>query len=589
MATFTIPKADSDKFSAYVKSISSQFNDKQKAELAKWWDTAKKLYDQWKAKENTIKVLSPEELKVKNNVTTSSWPKEWHITTVQNKQYIYQWGKYVPYNNISWFSQEQQNIINQNKEQQKMIDAQNKLKEEQDKLNKQTITWDTWVQDIATWPWTSDRTATWWFADAMSTTASNVEELWQKANEAIAANLIESAAKRKEELNKIYWPALAKYEWSLQELLSTLDQVKEQNQISLEQQRRIANDMRETAWVQAMIANSKVWPWLSASAQQALARDITQWYAQAISTAEWNYETARINTWERIKNLWLTQKEASDALTQLWVTFWLAEAEPILTALTTITQNKNDLINKVNWLQSWTQEALYTDAEWKYLSQEAYRQRQNEWDNAKTEQDKINIINSSIPKDANGNPLFFLSPTELKALTTWKKDWWSVYNIMNYTNWLNEQQRLNIYAALGNWSLKVEEANKMVQDLGKANISSNVSNTAWSSQGNIAQQTNTTPTTVSETWDILSSGNSVATYNQQNPTTPIVNEQTQNVANAQNNVDYLTFINWLSEKSKNKLDEIRWLSQATKNKYIQQLEATWTANAKYMIQYINNK
>jgi hypothetical protein len=35
MATFTIPKADSDKFSAYVKSISSQFNDKQKAELAK--------------------------------------------------------------------------------------------------------------------------------------------------------------------------------------------------------------------------------------------------------------------------------------------------------------------------------------------------------------------------------------------------------------------------------------------------------------------------------------------------------------------------------------------------------------------------
>jgi len=68
----------------------------------------------------------------------------------------------------------------------------------------------------------------------------------------------------------------------------------------------------------------------------------------------------------------------------------------MLTALTNIATNKKTLIDKISTLQNTSEETLYKDAETKLATSEAFKQRQNQWRNAKSDQERKDIINMAL-------------------------------------------------------------------------------------------------------------------------------------------------------------------------------------------------
>ena len=557
MATYTIPSKqnDVDKFKLYLNSIKNDLDPNKKNQLQDA-NTAKLAYNEWK--------------------DTWSFSKEYfkNNNTIQRK------------NNSEDIKLANDKLAADLK---KKAEA-DRIKAEEDKnkadaLSKaETITWNKWTQDIASWPWTTENTVAWTSSSIMDTNIKNVEDMWQKANEVKEANLKENAVEQKKIYDDIYNKAMWKYEWDMSEFLWVLDKVKEQNLVSIANQRKIADDMRESAWVASLIAWSKMWPWMSESQLQSLSKDISVWYQDAIAKAEWNYEIARINWWNTIKQLWVDAKTAKDILTQLWTTFWLAAAEPMLTALSTIVWSKNELIDKVNWMKTWTQTKLYEDAETKYIYDEAFKDRQNKWAKAKTPQDKMNIINQSIPKDEQWNPLFYFSQKEMDDLISSNKDWWSIFNSMWYQSKLKENQIMQIYKSLELWKIWLDEADKRLKAIWEAWVYNKAVNQKWENKTNIASTAEVTPDTMTEIWNQLQANNSVSTYNEQNKYTPINTKLQTDAVSANKNLDYATYISKLKPEQLVAMKKIA--ESKNRDEYIKELRSKWTPWTEFMIQYI---
>lgn len=410
MATYTIPSKqnDVDKFKLYLKSIENDLDPNKKNQLQDA-NTAKLAYKEWK--------------------------DTWSIS----KDYF---KKNNGINNISKAEQD----LN---------------KAEQDKKNKL----ESWVTDLkekqnAASKWTDVEYKSDWFTTAMEESSKTFEDISKATAEKKNLQEHEYARVAEEKLKSILDPLMEKYNENTAQFTKILDQAMEQNKISIANQRKIADQFKEAAWVEALIAWSKVWPWMSESQIQALWKDIAMWFKKWIAEAEWNYEQARINWWNNLKALWMDWKTAQDALLTVTERLWLAAAEPYLLALANSKTNLNDVLDKVNELKTGTQKEAYLDAQKKWLTDEAYKQYEVQWNNANDAQKRTILLNA-IPASMS------IDADVVNKIIQSDKNWTSVYQkIWSLAN-LSEQARVFALQSIASGKMSVDEAMKLATDTWK--------------------------------------------------------------------------------------------------------------------------
>lgn len=439
--------------------------------------------------------------------------------------------------------------------------------------NKQN--WPTDVQDAQTKvqsSWNVD-IWNWWFSNAMDTSKHTFNELNEKTAEQKNINEMESARKEQETLKGILDPIMDWYKNNTTEFTKLLDEAMEQNKISIANQRKIADSMRETAWVASLIAWSKVWPWMSESQINSIAKDISVWYQDAINKAEWNYELARVNWWNNLKALWMDSKSAKDALMLVSEKLWLQVAEPYLLALASNKKNINEVYDKLNELQTWTQKKMYEDAESKQLTKIANEQRAIEWEKWTDQERQAQLINA-FPKDANGNQIINLTKEQIDWLVKNRNlDWNSVYSNLQWYNGLAETDRNNVYAMLSAWKMWWDQAKKIVRESSKVNTTG-MSNKKW--------DTTTTTWTLNKDVD-MSTVSEISDLNN----TPNVKTEQQALDKANKDIEYTKKINSLSKIQLDKLKKIAALSEDKRNKVIEEIKASWSPNTDLYLEFID--
>lgn len=499
MATYTIPSKqnDLDKFGFYINSIKNDLDPNKKNQLLEA-NEAKKAYEEWK--------------------------DTWSISPVYFK-------KKTP-SNPTWVVT---NDISQ---------AQQKLnKAEEDKKNKI----ESWVTDIkekqdAANKWTDVKYKSDWFTTAMDKSSKTFEDINKATAEQKNLQEKEYARLAEEKLKSIFDPLMDKYNKNTAQFTKILDQAMEQNKISIANQRKIADSFKEAAWVEALIAWSKVWPWMSESQIQALWKDITMWFQKWIAEAEWNYEQARINGWNNLKALWMDWKTAQDALLTVTERLWLAAAEPYLMSLANSKTNLNDVLDKVNELKTGAQKEAYLDAQKKWLTDEAYKQYEVQWNSANDAQKKTILLNA-IPASMS------IDADVVDKIIKSDKNWTSVYQkIWSLAN-LSEQARVFALQAIAWGKMSVDEAMKLATNTWKFKWTDvdKLSNWNVTTQDMNLWRVETPVTPTSQT-DLSKMTNAVDTTKE---------DKAIQTAKTNVNASYDKYIAWLSTENKAMLDKVK--------------------------------
>lgn len=273
-----------------------------------------------------------------------------------------------------------------------------------------------------------------WYAWSIQRNLEAVQSAWLKAEQDKAAEKLATAQTKSDIKSDINEKTLTWLKANQDKFKQTLDEARDQQRISLEAQRRIADQFREAVWVEAFIANSKVWPWMSESQKLSLANDIQKWYLQSVAQAEWNFEQVRLNTSNKLVELWVQEKESQDIIEKLERDYGIEAAEPILNALTEISNSKSELIDKIFGIQSGLHEWAIEDSQNKLLTQEAMKQRQAEYE-AATPAAKMDMIRSIPWSDT----LLELDPNYVQNLINNNTSWAAIFNAITAANNKSDQ------------------------------------------------------------------------------------------------------------------------------------------------------
>lgn len=555
MATYTIPAKD-PKFIAKLNSIRAKVTDPKSLEKLNDPAYIKQEYNKYIAKKNNPPA----------NITWVVWKAsepEWTTKVVWWVTYKVVWWRYVPQstNKIT-------NDISQAK--------QNLNKAEEDRKNKI----ESWVTDIkekqdSADAWSDVTYNSDWFTTAMEESSKTFEDLNKATAEQKNLQEKEYAKLAEEKLKSILDPLMDKYNENTAQFTQILDQAMEQNKISIANQRKIADSFKEAAWVEALIAWSKIWPWMSESQIQALWKDITMWFQKWIAEAEWNYEQARINGWNNLKALWMDWKMAQDALLTVTERLWLAAAEPYLLALANSKTNLTDVLDKVNELKTGTQKEAYLDAQKKWLTDEAYKQYEVQWNNANDAQKKTILLNA-IPASMS------IDADVVNKIIQSDKNWTSVYQkIWSLAN-LSEQARVFALQAIAWGKMSVDEAMKLATDTWKFKWTDVDKLSTW----NLTTQDMDlwrveTPVTPTSQTDLSKMTNTVNTTKE---------DKAIQTAKTNVNASYEKYIAWLKPNDKAMLDKVKTLSPAKKTEAINRINnSDKSKEAKAALIYYINK
>ena len=525
MATYTIPSKqnDVDKFKLYLNSIKNDLDPNKKNQLQDA-NTAKLAYNEWK--------------------------DTWSIS----KDYFKR-NKWI--NDISKAEQ----VLN---------------KAEDDKKNK-IESWVTDLDELNSWAnkwwdvtYNNESAYQKWMTDA----TKQYENLLKTQAEQLNINNTALQKNKEEALNKIFDPLKEEYSKNTEQFTKVLDQAMEQNKISIANQRKIADSFKEAAWVEALIAWSKVWPWMSESQIMSLWKDISQWYQKAIAGAEWNYELARINWWNTLKTLWMDGKAAKDALLMVSERLWLAAAEPYLMALASNNDNLNDITKKLTELKTGTAVKQYWDAEQKKITSDAYIQREAEWNSA-DENKKRMIINTSTPAWVT------ISSDIQDKIIKWDINWSNLFTQMDWIAKQAEAKVSNVQQQIATGKKTSEVWNKEIADI--YNLSQ--------AQMNVLAKWNSNLWNI-DIWEVKNPVN-ITSQNKLDKLTWEVNTTKEDkvIQTAQTNVNnsYDKYIAWLNTNNKTILDKIKTLPPDKKTEAINKINS-WPykpEQKKALIYYIN--
>ncbi len=554
------------KFKAYMNSIKWQLTKDILTE-----SNAKKMYEEWKNK-GSVNVWSYKPQVINKQTNTLPTSAVWKATEPEWTTKVVWW---ITYKVVSWKYVPQK--VTTSKVTNNVLKSEQALnKAETDKKNKI----ESWVTDIkekqdTANKWTDVTYKSDWFTTAMEESSKTFEDLNKATAEQKNLQEQEYARLAEEKIKWILDPLIKKYDENTAQFTKILDQAMEQNKISIANQRKIADSFKEAAWVEALIAWSKVWPWMSESQIQTLWKDITMWFQKWIAEAEWNYEQARINGWNTLKTLWMDWKMAQDALLTVTERLWLAAAEPYLLALANSKTNLNDVLDKVNELKTGTQKEAYLDAQKKWLTDEAYKQYEVQWNNANDAQKKTILLNA-IPASMS------IDADVVNKIIQSDKNWTSVYQkIWSLAN-LSEQARVFALQAIAWGKMSVDEAMKLATDTWKFKWTDVDKLSTW----NVTTQDMNlwrveTPVTPTSQTDLSKMTNTVNTVKE---------DKAIQTAKTNVNASYEKYIAWLKPDDKTMLDKIKTLSAAKKTEAINRINnSNKSKEAKDALIYYINK
>lgn len=537
MNTIKVNKNDTAAFTAYVNSIKWTLSPEQKTTSG-----ATKLYEDWKAKQTPVKTTTQSKTAAQIAAEKAAKEKAEKDALTETVRAKAEANKIAKENEIK----DKTDIANT---------AQNKF-----------------VEEWALWKW-SWNTA---YQDSMNTTIKNIKDLWAVDLEQKNTEVQQTAQRKADILKWINEPAIEAYNKSTQEFLKLIDWAIEQNKSSVESKRKIADSLREAAWVEALIASNNALPWLSNNQKQALARDVSQWYQQAIAQAEWDYETARTIWWDKIKSLWIEWKNAMDIFTNTSKILWAEIAEPLLTALATQSTNAQEFIKKTNDFLLWTQTKQYADSEWKLIATQWQTERSLNY----AKQDaagKRAQINQALMQDWIN--LTIEPRTMDKLINYYWNNWDSIYRQLWYIASLDTTKRAAIINAVWKEWVSLE---KVLTELNKT----------WvvSSENNIDQSKQWQQTAISEvnTWIKPTSTTDVNKLNYWSNKEKLdaANKKVQDATINQYNV----FINWLSTKNKESIDRVKAYTWTKKEEAINKIKnSNYTQLQKDALIYYINK
>lgn len=536
---------DYDKFLAHMQTIKWQLN-KDKVGDA---NAVKAAYNEWKNKwtvnPNTINAYKQpvQAVKVEPPITSTPWgdwsKQEWKIITAGWKTYkVINW-KLTTYNKE----------LTTKKESPEITPVENEAQAKREEIAK-----------VDTSVWDPGKKEEWTFNATMDLATKNLEELKKKQAEELNINEEVYSDKATAKLKEIFTPALDAYKQSTEQFTKVLDEAMTQNKISLAEQKKIANNLREAAWVESMIAWSKVWAWMSQSQLQALSKDIAMWYQWAIAAADGNYEQARVNGWNNLKQMWMDWKMAQDLLTKVSADIWLQVAEPFLLALANQKTNINWVIDAVANLKTGTQTKLYEDTETKLVSKVWQASRAAEWEQWTPQERQAQLL-TSLPE------WLTIDPKIVKALVDDKNlDWNSVYANAWYLAKLDEQNRIFLLQQIANGKMTAKNAIEAVklQSTIDQNKAKNIVDLQWQTEQDLNRMEEVKMTQLEE-------------LNKPKVTTP---PATPTPAK-----EYK-----LSTNDKATLDKVKALSPTKKTEAIKRInESKYTAEQKAaMLKYINS-
>lgn len=501
MNTIKVNKGDTAAFTAYVNSVKSNLSPEQKT--VSW---ATKLYEEWKAKQTPAKPTTKVTNVTQNKAAIDKANKDALTATVRAKA-------------------EANKIARENELKNKATTANTA----QDQFLNEWALWK--------WPWSTS------YQDSMNTTIKNIKDLWWVNVEQLNTEVQETAQRKKDIIEWINQPAIDAYWKSTKEFTDIIDKAMWANEASIENKRRIADWLRTSAWVEALMASNNALPWLSNNQKQALAKDVAQWYQQAISQAEWDYEMARTMWWDKIKSLWIDAKNAVDIFTNMSKTLWAEITEPLLTALATQSANKTEFIKKVNDLLTWTQTQQYADSEKKQLANQANVERALNYSKADAAW-KRQQINKELSQDWIN--LTIDNATMDKLVNHYWNNWDSIYTQLWYIASLDTTKRAMLVNAIWKEWVSIPDLLSQLEKTWKVTSTSNIQSTKDWQKTSISEVN----TWLNPTWttDI-----NKVDYWPNKEKLDAANKKVQDTTNKQ----YETFINWLSAKNKATLDKVK--------------------------------